>query len=220
MRRFTLGRGIRSIGLATAMLVVTAGIASAQLASENSTTAGSSCSGDDADGYCDFSVTQPIVNPTTFQSRYAWNVNSDTGVASTRDSSGGAQHNVSFTAASPGDYRLTINQSRVRALTRSSDVVGCDGAADTNGITGSSNVALSSGPLSIADPGSIGNGGGDEYVPFSQPATAIILRTSQGAVLTHNLTFTWSGNTRSNSCEASVRQGAQNGTTTGCDACG
>src|SRR5439155_1748073 len=87
--------------------------------------------------------------------------------------------------------------------------------------TGSSNVALSSGTLSLADPGVIGNGGGDTNTPFNQSSgTAQIFRFSGGVAQSHSLSFTWNGSVRSNSCEASVRQGESSGTTTGCDVCG
>ncbi|HWP67074.1 MAG TPA: hypothetical protein VNO26_14345, partial [Candidatus Limnocylindria bacterium] len=44
-------------------------------------------------------------------------------------------------------------------------------------------------------------------------------RVSNGVAQSHALTFTWNGSVRSNSCEAAVRLGQQNGSTTGCSAC-
>src|SRR5439155_990516 len=85
---------------------------------------------------------------------------------------------------------------------------------------GSSNVALSSGTLTLTDPGSIGNGGGDADVPFNQSSSAVIMGTSNGVAQSHSLTFTWNGAVRSNSCEAARRQGESSGTTSGCDVCG
>ena len=49
-------------------------------------------------------------------SRYAWNINADTGIFSTHDTSGNARHNVDFTATAPGGYRLDISTSRVGEL--------------------------------------------------------------------------------------------------------
>src|SRR5213593_4914208 len=142
-------------------------------------------------------------------------------VASTHDTCGNAQHNVTFNATAVGGYRLDISTSRVGALGRSADASNCDGSADTSGVTGSSNVALSSGTLSLADPGVIGNGGGDTNTPFNQSSgTAQIFRFSGGVAQSHSLSFTWNGSVRSNSCEASIRQGESSGTTTGCDVCG
>jgi hypothetical protein len=183
---------------------------------------GFTCSGGaSSDGDCQRSAAFTVNTPTTFTSRYAWNVNADTIIFSTHDTSSNAQHNITFTATAPGGYRLDISTTRVGALGRSSDASGCDGSADTNGITGSSNVALNSGTLSIGDPGSIGNGGGDSNVPYNQSSgTAQIFRVSNGAGQSHSLTFTWNGSVRSNSCEASVRQGEGSGSTSGCGVCG
>ena len=116
-----LGRGVR-VTLALTLVVGLAGIASAgTLTGESSTNAGSTCSGgNDGNGFCSNAVTQ-VFGTTTFQSRYEWNVNADTTVLSTRDESGTATHTLSFSATSPGDYRLTVSQSRVGALNRCGD---------------------------------------------------------------------------------------------------
>src|SRR5206468_10625615 len=169
---------------------------------------------------CRNSTQSLINNGTTFESRYAWNINADTTVFSTHDTSGNAKHNISFNVTAPTNYRLDISTQRVGAMDRGNDASNCDGSADTSGITGSSNVALTSGTLSLTDPGSIGNGGGDADVPFNQSSSAVIMGTSNGVAQSHSLTFTWNGSVRSNSCEAAVRQGESSGTTSGCDVCG
>ena len=81
--------------------------AMAQLASVSNSTTGATCSGgNSADGDCRNSVSFSTANNgTTFTSRYAWNINADTGGGSTHDTSGNAQHNVSFTATATGGYR-------------------------------------------------------------------------------------------------------------------
>jgi hypothetical protein len=66
----------------------------------------------------------------------------------------------------------------------------------------------------------IGAGSGTTGAPFDTSKSASIYRVSNGASLGHTLTFTWSGNVRSHSCEAAVRLGLQNGSTSECDACG
>lgn len=208
-----------TVASATALLLL-AGTTQAQLSGGTGSTTGSSCTGNNADGFCGFGRSTLVSNSTTFQSRYEWNINADVGIFSTRDTSGTAQHNVSVNATAVGGYRLDIATSRVGDMNRISDASGCDGAADVSGVTGSSNIALSSGSISLADPGSIGNGGGDADSPFSQSSSATIFRVSNGVAQAHSFTFTWSGSVRSNSCEAAVRVGAQNGTTTGCNACG
>jgi hypothetical protein len=209
--------------LAAALCVLAFGqdAAQAQISGASVSTSGSSCSGDDADGFCGFSAAIQTNNGTTLATRYAWNINTDIGIFSTRDSSGTAQHNVGFTATAPGGYRLNIVTTRVGDMNRVNDAVGCDGSANVSGVTGSSNISLNSGSLNLTDPGSIGVGDSTTSIPFSQSSgTAQIFRVSNGVGQSHSLTFTWTGNTRSNSCEAAVRIGEQNGSTTGCSACG
>ena len=214
-------------GLPTAVAVLLLGAlpASALMSGAGNSTTGASCNGGGGgDGDCRNSVSFTAAcgaSCSTFTSRYAWNINADTTVFSTHDTSGNAQHNVSFSATATGGYRLDISTSRVGAMGRSSDATGCDGAADTSGVTGNSNVALNSGTLTIGDPGAIANGGGDANTPYNQSSgTAQIFRFSGGVAQSHSLSFTWNGSVRSNSCEASVRQGESSGTTSGCDVCG
>ncbi|MCW5892535.1 MAG: hypothetical protein KIT14_18635 [bacterium] len=194
----------------------------AQMSGAVSSTTGSTCTGsNNSDGFCGFSSALQTNTGTTVRSRYAWNINADVGVGSTRDTSGNASHRVTFNAVAPGGYRLDVAQSRVGIMQRNDDAPGCDGASDTTGITGAltNDGTITSGSLSIADPGVISNGGGMTTLPFSQTANAVIHTLSNGVGKSHTLTFTWSGAVRSNSCEASVRMGQQNGTTTSCGAC-
>src|SRR5262245_1533949 len=102
------------LALATAGLLGI-GTAQAQITSPVNSITGSSCSGgNNADGSCAESVAFSTPNNgTTFTSRYAFNVNADTGAGSTRDESGSAVHNLSFSATAPGSYRLTFNSSFV-----------------------------------------------------------------------------------------------------------
>jgi len=192
-----------------------------QISGASATTAGSSCTGDDADGFCGSSATIVTDDGSTLATRYAWNINADIGLGSTRDSSGAAHHNVDFTATAPGGYRLDVVTSRSGDLNRIADAPGCSGSADVGGVLGASSIALASGSLSLPDPGIIGNGDTTVNVPFSQSSgTAEIFGVSNGVGQAHALDFTWSGSVRSTSCELAVRMGEQNGTTTGCDACG
>jgi hypothetical protein len=211
-----------SLAMIATALVAYPGTAGALLSSVNHSTAGATCGGgSNSDGDCQNAVNfSSPSNGTTFTSRYAWNINADVGVFSTRDTSGNAQHNVSFNATAPGAYRLDINVSRLGAMGRRNDAAGCDGASNVSGTTGASNVALGSGSLSLADPGSIGNGGDDTNTPYNQSASAHITRVSNGVAQGHTLTFTWNGSVRSNSCEAAVRQGGSSGGVSGCDLCG
>src|SRR6184192_3915666 len=215
-----------TVALAALAILARALPAGAQLTSASDSTAGATCSGGGGgDGDCRNSAAFTVscgASCSTFTSRYAWNINADTTVASTHETSGNAQHNVTFNATAVGGYRLDISTSRVGALGRSADASNCDGSADTSGVTGNSNVAIAGdgGSLGLGDPGIIGNGGGDANTPYSQSGSARIFRFSGGVAQSHSLSFTWNGSVRSNSCEASVRQGESSGTTTGCDVCG
>src|SRR5207237_8238801 len=100
-----------------------------------------------ADGDCRNSVSVITNTATTYKTRYAWNINADTTVFSTHDTSGNAQHNVSFTATAPGGYRLDITEQRVGALGVVNDASGCSGPAATSGVTGSSNITPNPGNL-------------------------------------------------------------------------
>ncbi len=143
-------------------------------------------------------------------------INADVGIFSTRDTGGNAQHNVSFQVTAPGGYRLDIATSRSGDMNVQNDAPNCDGSADISGITGNSNIALSSGSLSLGDPGSRSCCGSTS---IGASSSATIFRVSNNVAQSHTLTFTWNGSVRSNSCEAAVRLGQQNGSTTGCDAC-
>ncbi len=203
--------------LAIGLVLAWAGSAAAQLSAASSSNAGSTCSGaNNSDGFCGSVTTLPTNTSTQIQSRYAWMLNADVGVASTRDTSGNAQHNVTFNATAPGGYRLDITTSRSGDMNRFSDVSGCDGRAAIGGVSGSSNFALSSGSLALSDPADLGNGGSTTSSPISQSGSATLFRVSNGAAQGHSLTFTWNGSVRSNSCEAAVRLGNGGGTVTGC----
>jgi hypothetical protein len=214
-----LCRQLLFLAIALGMALLPA-VAQAQLSASSSSNAGSTCSGsNNSSGFCGSSTSVLTNTGTTFQSRYAWNINADVGIFSTRDTSGNAQHNVSFNATAVGGYRVDIGTSFVGIMQRNNDASGCNGQANVSGVSGSSNIALSSGTLSVGDPGGIGNGGSTTNISFAPTSSATIFRNSFGVPQSHSLTFTWNGNVRSNSCEAAVRLGQQNGSTTGCGAC-
>jgi hypothetical protein len=145
---------LRMLGATLAAMLVDACPVAAQISGASVSITGATCSGGSSDtGDCRSSTQVLSNNGTTFSTRYAWNINADTGLGSTRDISGTARHNVSFTATAPGGYRLDIGTTRSGMVSRGSDYPNCWGSADTSGVTGTSNVALSSGTLSLADPG-------------------------------------------------------------------
>ncbi len=194
-------------------------VAAQSISGASTSTSGSTGNNGDTSGSTRASVAFTTNNSTTIATRFAWNVSADVGALSTRDQSGNAQHNISFDVTAPGGYRLDVSQSRVGIMQRNADVSNCDGAADTSGISGSqTGASVLSGSLSIGDPGSVGNGGGDASVPFSQSASANLVAVSNGVAHAHTLTFTWNGSVRSNSCEAAVRQG-EGSSVSSCGAC-
>src|SRR6185503_10143065 len=209
--------------VAGAFLLLSGAVGHAQLSGVSNSTVGAACGGGcNADGCCSNSVQFPGgIGATSFTSRYAWNINADVGVGATRDTTGTGSHHVDFTATAPGSYTINITTSRFGDINKINDLAGCSGSADTTGVTGASNIALNSGTLTLGDPGGFGNNGNTEETVISQSTPAVIgPRLSNGIGQGHNLTFTWSGNVRSNSCEAAVRQGENSGATTGCSACG
>lgn len=114
--------------VALAVAFTQLGSAFAQITSPSSTNGGSSCNaGNSSDTFCGSSTSLPINNGTTLQSRYAWNINADVGILTTRDQGGNAQHNVSFNATAPGSYRLDIATQRQGIVQRNDDLVNCRG---------------------------------------------------------------------------------------------
>ncbi|MCX8073848.1 MAG: hypothetical protein N3C12_15620, partial [Candidatus Binatia bacterium] len=139
-------------------------------------------------------------------------MNADVGIFSTRDQYGTAQHNMSFNVTTPGGYRLDVVQNLVGARDVNGDAPGCDGSTSMSGVSGSQSGGTTvTGSLNIGAPPS---------GSFNLGANASIYGVSNGVSKSHSLTFTWTANVRSNSCEAAVRLGEQNGSTTGCDVCG
>ncbi len=183
-------------------------------------TSGSTGNAGDGDGSRLSSVAIQVNNGAQFKTRFAWNVSSDVGVFSTRDTNGDAQHNLSFNVTAPGAYYLTVDTSRVGDMNRVNDASGCDASSDISSVSGGqSGGTITSGSLNLSDPGSIGNGGSTTSGPINQSGQARIDDTSNGVAQAHTLTFTWNGNARSNSCESAVRLG-EGTSVSGCSACG
>src|SRR5262245_55894788 len=189
----TVGSRVLAATVLTGALLIAAGPAAAQsISGFSATTAGSTGNNGNGDGATTASVATQVNTATQVKSRFAWNVNADTGVFSTRDQSGNAQHNVSFSVTAPGSYRLTVATQRTGDMNLVNDLIGCNGSVETSGVTGSfTGGTLQSGSLSLADPGSIGNTDTTVSTPFNQTASAFINRASNGVAQPHTLTFTW-----------------------------
>ena len=189
-----LPAGLLVVALAT---LAPTGAALAQLSSTTSSTSpGSSCSGgNNSDGFCGNSTQELVDNGTTFQSRYAWNINADISAGSTKDISGSSTHHVNVNALATGGYRLDIATSRAGDINRVSDVVNCEGSADTSAVTGSSNIALNSGTLSLGDPGGLTNSTSTASTNISQSASATIFRISNSSLFNNFTSFGCGGGT-------------------------
>src|SRR5689334_21308277 len=111
-------KGALAAAVVAAGIIVSALPAGANMTGASDSTTGASCggSGSSTDGDCrnsvGFSSACGILGCTAFTSRYAWNINADTGILSTHDTSGTARHTVNFTATAPGGYRLDITTTR------------------------------------------------------------------------------------------------------------
>lgn len=211
------------VALVAAVVATTsfvAGAAAQSISGGAASTAGSTGDSGDSDGSRRSSVAIQQNDGTTFKTRFAWNLSADVGIFSTRDTNGSAQHNLSFNVTAPGAYYLDITTQRTGDMNRVNDASGCSGSADISNVAGSfSGGSLTSGSLGLGDPGSVPSGGSTTSGPINQSSAARIDNTSNGVAQAHTLTFTWSGTSRSNSCEAAVRLG-EGSSVSGCDACG
>jgi hypothetical protein len=211
-------RGV-CIAAAGAVLLL-ASTALGQLSGATVDTTGSTCTGAGSpEGDCNGSADFIVNTATQLSTQFAWNVNANADAGGEYDTSGTAQHNIAFTATAPGAYKLTIQTQRVGDLNRIADDPSCQGSVDVSSVSGSSNVALTTGTLNLADPGSIPDGTTTTELPFNQLGAATIVRVSNGVPQTHTLTFSWSGSAVSNSCEAAVRMGESSGSTLNCPGC-
>lgn len=154
---------------------------------------------------------QPGANATTFTTRYAAIVATDTGIFTSATRTLNANYTITFTVTAPSTYELTVNTSRVGALTLVDD--GSASATATTGAAtgGQTGGVLSGGSLNLAALSNLsGNGGGN--APFNQSSVATITGVSNGVPQVHTLTFTWTSSCNSASGitggdECAVRMG-------------
>jgi Disintegrin len=213
--------GSRNVLFGVAFVFVIAGYASAAITAATSTAAGSTCNqGNDANGFCGSSASLLINDGTILQSKFVWNMNADVDPVGLGDRIGNSQHSISFNVTAPSTYRLDITTQRVGDLNRRADDASCVGSVSMGAVTVTSNVPVNTGALTLPAPTAIPNANGTTTVTFSQNSSGSIVGTSNGVAQGHSLTFTWSNSAHSNSCEAAVRGGLQNGTTISCPACG
>ncbi len=179
----------------------------AQISGATNSTTGTTCSGS-MFWDCDHSVAFTNSTPTSFTSRYAWNINARSDQyllpASTVDSA--AQHNISFTVTAPAGFRLDVTTSRVGELSRQRNPFQGGDTVDTSAVSGFSSNGVVFGTLGLPDPGDI-VGGATASLPYSQTGGAAIYGVSNGVPQSYTLTFTWDGSVYAHLSQGAIRQG-------------
>ena len=204
--------------LAIAPVLAWAGSAAAQLSSAASSNTGSTCGGSQQRRRL-----LRHLDPGAGQQRHAPSRAATPGTSTpTSASSAPATRAAPRSTTSPSTRPRpaatgSTSHQRARRSRTAQRRLGCDGAADTSGVTGSTNFALSSGTSASPIPAPSATAAATRPIPYQpEQRSAHVFRVSNGAGQGHTLTFTWNGSVRSNSCEAAVRQGESSGTTTGC----
>src|SRR5262245_7058946 len=115
--QLNMGSRVTAATVATMLmgaLVVSAGPAAAQgISGLSVSTAGRTANANTGDGSRNSSVAIQINTATQIRSRFAWNINADITPGNTRDTTGTAVHNVSFSVTAPGSYSLAVATQRV-----------------------------------------------------------------------------------------------------------
>src|SRR5262245_28187498 len=137
---------------------------------------------------------------TGFQTRYAEGVGADVGATGSDDvESQTSDYQVTFTVTAPQSYAVDVTTSANGAFTLVDD--GSNSAtADMSAVSGTfsgGGLTLSSGTISLTDPGSFSsNGGGNS--PFHVTSSATFTAAGNNIPRTHTFRFTWSASCRSN----------------------
>jgi cysteine-rich repeat protein len=196
MARHTTPRRAAFMGIALLVALAGADLARAQSVSSLSITKNAGNSADVLQTTSDsFEVKTTVAisssTATSFTTRYAEILGADSDLFANQTTTGNSDYTVQFTVTAPGSYYLTVDTSLIGSFTLNND--GNSASADLSAVTGSqTGGTLTSGTLSLADPGSLsGASGGD--MPFNETASARIDGTSNGSPVTHTLRFTWNG---------------------------
>ena len=131
------------------------------------------------------------------KTRYSATTDADGGVATAPNQSGTSDYHITFTvsAGTGWSYNVTINTSRLGALTRVDDGTGGGSAsigAVTGKLNGSTNATLGSGMSAV----SLSQGTGAANTPFSQSTPTLTL-TGLTGTNTITLDFSWTSNANS-----------------------
>lgn len=158
-------------------------------------------------------------DPTSFTTRYAMLVGTDTGQiapATSITESFTADYQITLGILAPAGevWQLLLSASRAGALTIVNDGNG-SASATLGAVTSSVSGGTLAGSLDLAAVGTTSNAGApttSPNTPFAQTAAAMLTGVGTGAVQTVTLRFTWTASTTStrqgnNSDEAAVRMG-------------
>jgi len=165
-------------------------------------------------------------NATIATMRVAWNVNADAGPGLVAPEIGILSYAVGFILEHPASFNLRLDFQLDGGLLRIADQAACF-ASVTQGDVSIPTVKrlgdrAAEFPIDVVLPGeTLDFAGSTAGVSVSRQASArLLFRDEPVETTTYVLEFTVSATAISQSCEVSARFGAQNGSTTGCDACG
>jgi hypothetical protein len=164
--------------------------------------------------------------PSIVTMRVAWNVNADAGPGLVAPEVGILSFAVGFVLDHPASFNLRLDFNLDGGLLRIADNPECTGSVVQAGISiptlerlGDRAAAL---PIDVVLAGEAlevaGNTAGTDV--SRQASARLLFRDEPVATTAYVLNFLVTATAISQSCEVSARFGAQNGSTTGCDACG
>jgi hypothetical protein len=157
--------------------------------------------------------------------RVAWNVNADASPGLVAVEVGLLSYTVGFVLEHPASFNLRLDFNLAGGLLRIADQAGCVGAVTQADIAIPTLERLGGRaqefPIGIVLAGeTIDTAGSTAGASVSRQASArLLFRDEPVDTTSYRLQFLVSVTAISQSCEVSARFGAQNGSTTGCDAC-
>ena len=110
LRRRATHASMTALTLGLGLLLAAHPAAAQSISGAAASTSGSTANGGDGNGSVRSSVVVQTNNPTTFKTRYAWNISADVGVGSTKDSNATARHELTFDAVSYTHLTLPTNR--------------------------------------------------------------------------------------------------------------
>jgi hypothetical protein len=132
---------------------------------------------------------------TSFTTRFRHGMGADCGqVAGDEFMSHSIYYTVGFNATCPVGYRVSLGVQRLGQIICNKEEGNDRGEADISAVSVNASPALSSGALTLADPGGYPSGGcdNDEYTRINQSNSGSIVGISNGSAVGHTVQFTWS----------------------------